>query len=212
MRGLLATSQAPCLPGREELPIVVRQYTKCTVIPVSEPDILTQHANELGRHADWQMDMPWEPTEVWERLWIGGTPDEDTLLTAREADLGVNWSPSANVKSFDAVVTLAASVGPAGTGVREYRAGLVDLGGGEPDSEMVLEAVNAVVAWHAQGLRVLVRCRAGMNRSGLVTALALTQIADLNYDQAVELLRTRRGPKVLYNPILHAYGKRLTED
>jgi protein-tyrosine phosphatase len=96
--------------------------------------------------------------------------------------------------------------------VREYRAGLIDRDGGTPSQELVLEAVHMTVAWYQDGLRVLVRCRAGMNRSGLIAALALTELTDMTYDQAVQHLRRTRGRYVLYNPMLYSFGKTLNQN
>ncbi|MDQ1249161.1 MAG: hypothetical protein QG597_3535 [Actinomycetota bacterium] len=51
--------------------------------------------------------------------------------------------------------------------------------------------------WTA-GDAVLVRCQAGMNRSGLVTALVLV-MSGLTPGQAVTLIRVQRSPGALFN-------------
>ncbi len=49
---------------------------------------------------------------------------------------------------------------------------------------------------------VLVHCQAGLNRSGVVTALALMLNGDVaTADKAIALLRARRGEAVLCNPL-----------
>ena len=48
------------------------------------------------------------------------------------------------------------------------------------------------------GAEVLIRCQAGMNRSGLVTALVLT-MAGLTPAQAITLIRRQRGESCLFN-------------
>ena len=53
------------------------------------------------------------------------------------------------------------------------------------------------LAW-LDGAEVLIRCQAGMNRSGLVTALVLV-MAGLTPAQAVALIRRQRGSARLFN-------------
>jgi hypothetical protein len=48
------------------------------------------------------------------------------------------------------------------------------------------------------GERVLIRCQAGVNRSGLVTALVL-MLDGYSAREAIELIRERRAPAVLSN-------------
>jgi len=50
----------------------------------------------------------------------------------------------------------------------------------------------------------LVHCQAGLNRSGMVAALAL-RLHGLGAESAVELLRERRSPAVLCNPAFEAF-------
>ena len=58
------------------------------------------------------------------------------------------------------------------------------------------------------GRRVLVRCSGGLNRSGLVSALALTHLGR-SADEAVALVRAARGPWALTNPGFVAHLKSL---
>ena len=50
----------------------------------------------------------------------------------------------------------------------------------------------------AAGKRVNIRCQAGLNRSGLVTALTL-MISGLSADQAIDTLRAKRSSYALCN-------------
>ena len=51
----------------------------------------------------------------------------------------------------------------------------------------------------------LVHCQAGLNRSGLISALAL-RLHGLEADAAVALLREQRSPAVLCNPVFEAFA------
>ena len=51
---------------------------------------------------------------------------------------------------------------------------------------------------------VLVHCQAGLNRSGLVTALALMRAGRSSKD-AIDLLREKRCDAVLCNPAFHMW-------
>lgn len=141
----------------------------------------------------------WRPTLIHERLWMGGVPDSDALTLMGPEHLGGSWSPSAHKALFDAVVSLTALDGPAGTGVLELRAGMVDDHAGGIDKVLLTEALAHVLRWHRAGLRVLVRCRAGLNRSGAVAALTLMELEDLEFDSAVAKLRSLRSELVLNN-------------
>lgn len=54
------------------------------------------------------------------------------------------------------------------------------------------------------GNRVLVRCQAGYNRSGLVTAFALMEL-DYNVHEAIELVRKARGDAALHRLVFLRY-------
>jgi protein-tyrosine phosphatase len=60
------------------------------------------------------------------------------------------------------------------------------------------------------GQRVLVHCAAGLNRSGLVTALVVRQYYGINGASAVDLLRSKR-PWALCNPTFAEYVASLKE-
>ena len=131
-------------------------------------------------------------SEILEGLWMGGTDDEDTTDYGKELpgfDHGV---------PFDAVVTLYAWAHPMPWGIEELRWGF-----GDGDMSYVdIDRLNRVVAWaHDRwqaGDRVLIRCQAGMNRSGLITALVLMK-AGFTAEAAIALLRSQRSEVVLFN-------------
>ncbi len=68
---------------------------------------------------------------------------------------------------------------------------------GTPDMDAANNLAKKVVAALDRG-PVLVHCQAGLNRSGLITALALMHLGR-TADEAIRLLRDRRSPVVLCN-------------
>lgn len=63
----------------------------------------------------------------------------------------------------------------------------------------VAHTVDLVAKELVDGGRVLVTCSAGLNRSGLVTGLALCASTDLTTKQIVDRIRSARGPFALGN-------------
>lgn len=146
----------------------------------------------------WERDMldaPWPEgrTQVWPMwprggLWVGGAWEREP------AD------------GFDVVVTLTrrdeADVvvrRPA----RHVRYPMADDEDGL-DRDGLAELVAYVVRWVREGKRVLVQCYLGLNRSGLVAALALRELSGCTGPEAVALLRVLRDTNVLCNPAFHA--------
>lgn len=64
-------------------------------------------------------------------------------------------------------------------------------------TELIVSRVRADVP-------VLVTCRAGRNRSGLLVALAVRQLLDVTGVEALEYLRAKR-PSAVANPAFEAY-------
>jgi protein-tyrosine phosphatase len=104
---------------------------------------------------------------------------------------------------FDGVVLTAVEFQPPASkypGVHVIHAPMED--DGEPINAVTWE--NAVTAASQvndlvrQGGRVLVTCYQGLNRSGLVVALALLMLTDLHPDDIVNLIQARR-PGALFN-------------
>ena len=132
--------------------------------------------------------IPTEPwTEIAPRLYMGG------------------WrmgQPTAD--DFDSVLTLSGSAPWAPAPLNEKRFPIND-GRELPDFASLDAAVSWVYhQWEEQKRIVLVRCQAGLNRSGLVTALVLIRAGHLPQD-AIALIRERRSPFALCNPTFVHY-------
>lgn len=143
----------------------------------------------MGIYGQWPA---YAPDEILPGLFQGGTEDDHTVGDPRPVD------HYRGERRFDLVVTLYADAQPAPWGVEEMRFGF-------PDSDLTESAIRRVMRmarlaherWVA-GDRVLVRCQAGVNRSGLVTALILMHDG-MPAEEAIALIRQRRSPVVLAN-------------
>jgi protein-tyrosine phosphatase len=132
-------------------------------------------------------------SEILPGLWQGGTHDTDTTHERHTS----MYKPSK--EDFDTVVTLYESANPVRGGVKELRFGFYD--GDMSDFNVTEDLFELVQTAHRDwkaGKRVLIRCQAGWNRSGLV--MALTLIKD-GYEprEAIDLIRERRVPEALSN-------------
>ena len=139
--------------------------------------------------------------EILPNLFMGGSP-YDTRVDdeARGYKMrGFDHDP----RPFDAIITLFPKAFPAGYGVEELRFGFPDdlAEGVKPEyRDRILEiAVWGYQKWQG-GSKLLVRCAAGENRSGLITLLIL-QKHGLETDAAVDLIRAERKKGApLHNP------------
>lgn len=141
-------------------------------------------------------DDPWN--EVVPGLWQGGHDIRSQRRSACVVD-----------DEFDLVVSLVnrSGYGPAdGVDHRIFRIAdaVVDTQVGLRVQELGAEIATAV----GDGRRVLVRCSGGLNRSGLVAAVALTHLGH-PVDEAVSLVRRARGPWALTNPMFVAHLRTL---
>ena len=139
--------------------------------------------------------MSYEPTslysEIIHNLFMGGTDDEDVIHIAAPLNK-VNDLP------FQAIVTMYAWARPADWSVQEFRYGIPDASIQQIDLCRLKEAVDfGYKRWFA-GDRVLVRCQAGLNRSGLVTALILMR-SGLDAQSAIQEIRDHRAELALFN-------------
>ncbi len=139
-------------------------------------------------------------SEILPRLWQGGTHDFDTLEFPKEYPI---WNSE---KQFDSVVTLYAIAHPVGWGIAERRYGF-------PDSTLLdkdIPEIHTVADWAYEqwksGKKVLIRCQAGWNRSGLVTALVLIKDG-MSPSEAIALIRSKRSPYALCNQHFVEYLK-----
>jgi hypothetical protein len=131
-------------------------------------------------------------SEVAPNLFMGGTDDSATIDQAQE----LRHFDGSN--EFDCVVTLYAWAAPANWGVQERRFGFPDANIIDEYLPTIIELAQWAHAKWASGKRVNIRCQAGLNRSGLVTALTL-MISGMTADQAIDTLREKRSSYALCN-------------
>ena len=125
-------------------------------------------------------------------LFQGGTDDLDVIHLAQ-----TNNRPRTDLP-FDAIVTMYAWARPADWNIQEFRYGVPDASINEIDLVRLRQAVEFGYDRWKQGDRVLVRCQAGLNRSGLVLALILIK-GGKTPQEAITCIRAARGPDALFN-------------
>lgn len=168
-----------------------------------------RHSEEFirPRHNDLPNQL-W--TETLPNLWQGGTLD----VYGRE-----DWFDQANIigkeitkKDFDCVYTFYASADPADWFVKELRFGFYDssLTDFDPE-ENLLDIVKMAHKDWKSGKKVLIRCQAGLNRSGIVMALVLIRDGYEPAD-AIKLMRDKRSSWVLCNKNFEDYLLNLTDE
>lgn len=135
------------------------------------------------------------PTSLWSEilpgLWQGGTDDADVVRYG-------NGNSGVTNKDFDFVATLYASANPVDWFVHEMRFGFYDHDMNDFQVEALYDIVRITHRQWKSGNRVLVRCQAGLNRSGLVMALVLIRDG-YSPAEAIQLIRTQRGNAALCN-------------
>ena len=137
------------------------------------------------------------PRELWSEvlpgLWQGGTDDFDTIWEVERASVA-----EITKKDFDSVYTAYAWANPCDWLVKEVRYPFYD--GNMKDIDLV-ELYGVVRMAHADwkaGKKVLIRCQAGLNRSGLIMALVLMREGYKAKD-AIALIREKRSEFALCN-------------
>jgi hypothetical protein len=142
-------------------------------------------------HSDDQ--YPTEPyAEILPGLYMGGTADDQTV------DYPQALPDLSDPKIFDAVVTLYSWAQPMGWGVEEMRYGFADASVEHFDTERLLRVSKWAFERWDNGEQVLIRCQAGLNRSGLVTALTMMH-ARFEPTDAIRQIRTQRSEMALFN-------------
>ncbi len=131
--------------------------------------------------------------EVCKGLWMGGCPPPDFPVQ----------------QHFDCLVLTAREyqVPELFPRVRVVRVALNDDGSPMTKAEAV-EAVRAagrIIRWLNGGLKVLVTCFAGRNRSGLVTALVLCKGMGVSPDLAIDAIRAARGHEAFRNSYFETF-------
>lgn len=130
-------------------------------------------------------DRPWD--EIVPGLYLGGHDNQPAGGDARVRD------------QFDVVVSLYSrdGYGP-DPGIPHHTHAMIDGDLAPRDHAHVHRLADAAVTAMNRDQQVLVRCQAGMNRSGLVAGLALIKTGWRAAD-AIEHMRAVRGPYVLFN-------------
>jgi hypothetical protein len=140
--------------------------------------------------------MPYQPislySEIAPNLFMGGTADEDVIHQA------VAYTKARTDLPFDAIITMYAWANPADWRVQEFRYGIYDSAIADIDLDRLKQAVEFGYNRWLSGDRVLVRCQAGLNRSGLVTALIMMSTG-LDAETAIEQIRKNRADIALFN-------------
>src|SRR3954471_6435074 len=138
-------------------------------------------------------DVPsWRASEILPGLFQGGTHDA-AIVQVAQAGAGFGER-----RPDDAVVTLYAWAQPVPWEVEELRYGFGDCDIALADTDRILRAARWAWRRWAAGDRVLVRCQAGLNRSGLVTALVL-MLDGYDAAAAISLIRRQRSSWALCN-------------
>src|SRR3954452_10984146 len=138
-------------------------------------------------------DVPsWRASEILPGLFQGGTHDAAVVQVAQA---GAGFGER---RPYDAVVTLYAWAQPVPWEVEELRYGFGDCDIALADTERILRAARWAWRRWVAGDRVLIRCQAGLNRSGLVTALVL-MLEGYDAESAIALIRERRSSWALCN-------------
>jgi len=140
--------------------------------------------------------MSYQPTslysEIAPNLFMGGTADEDVIHQA------VAYNKARTDLPFDVIITMYAWANPADWRVQEFRYGIYDSAIADIDLDRLKQAVEFGYNRWLSGDRVLVRCQAGLNRSGLVTALIMMSTG-LDAETAIEQIRKNRADIALFN-------------
>lgn len=146
---------------------------------------------------DW--DFPLH-SEILPGLWVGGTDDLDTIEYSKD----LHAPKEITKKDFDAVVTLYSWANPVDWLVEELRFGFYDSDVEHIDAQALATAVSFAHSKWKAGKKVLIRCQAGLNRSGLTAALVLIE-SGYTPSEAIKLLRDKRSRYVLCNAEFEAF-------
>ena len=158
------------------------------------------------------MTRPFYPANTWDEilpgLFQGGTDEHDELGATHISGEKMlrSWEiqeliSATQVKAheFDTVVNAYAHANPCGQNVKEMRFTFFDgnMNDFNPEQDLFWLVREAHQDWK-EGKRVLIRCQAGLNRSGLIMALVLIR-EGYTPVQAIELIRDKRAEAALCN-------------
>ena len=137
--------------------------------------------------------------QVGDDLLMGAYPqDADDVAALSEAGVTAVFNLVQDVEYEYAGGREACAAALAEAGIREQRLEVVDYGNLSP--EHIELAVTTVLDWLRDGERVYVHCRAGMQRSAVVSAAVVAVHEGLEPRDALEQVR-RRNPQA--NPLSH---------
>lgn len=164
-----------------------------------------------------KMNTNYYPVELWNEvtpgLFQGGTDDSDTMgaylrdnsSSGYARIFGQISTGQVTKKHFDTVATLYSAANATAHNVKELRFAFHDGDMSDLDPERDLFfMVREVHADWKNGKKVLVRCQAGINRSGLVTALVLIRDG-YSPEDAIRLIRDNRCEAALSNSRFEAW-------
>lgn len=117
-------------------------------------------------------------------LWLGGAPD---YRRDYETILALNIRAVINIRAERADETSFYDR----HGITHVRYLVPDIG--VPDEAIISDAVDWIAAQVADGRAVLVHCAKGRGRSATLLAAYLMRERGLSYDQAADLLKSRRA-------------------
>jgi hypothetical protein len=146
--------------------------------------------NEGTMLGDYERQPLW--SEVLPNLWQGGTDAFDAVGRGNNRNRVTN-------RDFDSVYTMCSMANPVMNGVLEIRKTIRDgdMSDFSPEGDLYRLVVMAHADWK-DGKRVLIRCQAGWNRSGLLMALVLIRDGYTASD-AIDLIRGKRSRHALSN-------------
>ena len=160
------------------------------------------------------MNTNYYPVELWNEilpgLYQGGTDDSDTMgayLRDAPSRYEINRmftqisTGQVSKKHFDTVATLYSAANATSHNVKELRFAFHDgdMSDLDPQRDLYFMVREAHSDWKL-GKKVLIRCQAGLNRSGLVTALVLIRDGYAPKD-AIRLIRDNRCEAALCNSL-----------
>lgn len=132
--------------------------------------------------------------EIVPGLWMGCCPAPGSHM---------RW-PLPEGFEFDAVIMCSKSHQydyPSGGVITRYQMFFGDGYARDLPARATLEwaADHAIARVRTMDEKVLIHCQAGLNRSGLITALALIRGWDMDPANAIALIRQKRDPEALFN-------------
>ncbi|NBW73257.1 MAG: hypothetical protein EBR26_02460 [Microbacteriaceae bacterium] len=170
------------------------------------------------------MARPFHPENLWDEilpgLYQGGTHEDDELgAFTRDLPEGYRYweaqeyvaRTQVHAHEFDTVVTAYSNANPCGQNVKELRFTFFDgnMNDFHPENDLFWLVREAHADWKA-GKKVLIRCQAGLNRSGLIMALVLIR-EGYSPNEAIELIRDKRCESALCNDKFVSYLQHLAD-